>query len=342
MGILDWFKNRQGQYDPDRTSEELVRWAVDKAVTLINPRLKLLPDYYTRLKPAVLTTIGFLREQVSVLPAVHRLSAKTWARDPALRAFFVGPSDITELLGRSSNLRTFFEKFPDVDEACLVLGMAFKEQRTFGMALQGGMIQRDVAQTSAIFSDHRARICDRDEVRLRRIVGVEVFEYLVTQALTEIGKEREERRELQDNRSLIKARLRLLKQHGPGLGSMFGDEPAGQGEQARLAAELLDNELQLEALGGTGDMLEAELDGLKAVLEKPDRYLCFTPRQLQLDTMNVVVDQPGTDTASSVEFSVVELMGSPPIQRAFILARVARSELPPPKKIDLDAAARYL
>lgn len=26
MGILDWFKNRPGQYDPDRVSDELVQW----------------------------------------------------------------------------------------------------------------------------------------------------------------------------------------------------------------------------------------------------------------------------------------------------------------------------
>jgi len=43
MGILGWFKNRPGQYDPDRVSAELVQWASDKAITLINPRLKLLP-----------------------------------------------------------------------------------------------------------------------------------------------------------------------------------------------------------------------------------------------------------------------------------------------------------
>ena len=53
MRILDWFKNRPGQYDPDRVSAELVQGAGDKAMTLINPRLKLLPNYYQRLQPAL-------------------------------------------------------------------------------------------------------------------------------------------------------------------------------------------------------------------------------------------------------------------------------------------------
>jgi hypothetical protein len=342
MGILDWFKNRPGQYDPDRVSAELVQWAGDKATTVINPRLKLLPNFHRRLQPAIETCIDFLRAQVSLLPAVHPLSSKNWSSDSALRAFFVAPSDISAVLGGSGNLRTLFDKFPDLDEAFVVLGMAFKEQRTFGMALHGEMVQRDVAQTTVSFSDHRARLCGRDESRLRRVIGVEVFEYLLAHALSEIGEERVERRELQENRSLIRARLRLLQQHGPGLGSMFGGEPAAPSEQLRLAAELLENEHQLEAIGGNESLLEAEFDCLQAVLNNPQRYLHFAPQRLRLNTMNVVLDEVTSDRAADVDFALAELSGTPPVRRAFVLGRVARSDLPPPQKIDFDKAARYL
>jgi len=342
MGILDWFKNRPGQFDPDRVSEEMVRGTVEKAIALTNPRLKLLPNCYKRLTPAVEHSIEFLRAQVSILPAVHPLSAKAWSSDPALRAFFVAPSDIPAVLARSDNLRTLFDKFPDLDEACLVLGMAFNQQRVFGMALHGEMVQRDVAQTSVSFSDHRARLCGHDELRLRRIVGVEVFEHLVAQALSEIGEERVERQELQTNRSLLRTRLRLLQEHGPGLGSMFGAEPAAPSEQTRLAAELLENERQLESLGGSDSVLEAELETLKAVLDNPQRYLHFEPTRLRLNTMNVLLDENSSERAADVDFAVAELSGANPLRRAFVLARVARAELPPPKKLDFDHAARYL
>jgi hypothetical protein len=342
VGILDWFKNRPGQFDPDRVSEEMVRGIVEKAIALTNPRLKLLPKCHKRLTPAVEHTIEFLRAQVSKLPAVHPLSAKAWSSDPALRAFFVAPSDILAVLAASDNLHILFDKFPDLDEACLVLGMAFSQQRVFGMALHGEMVQRDVAQTSVSFSDHRARLCGHDELRLRRIVGIEIFEHLVAQALSEIGEERVERQELQTTRSLLRTRLRLLQQHGPGLGSMFGAEPAAPNEQTRLAAELLKNERQLESLGGSDSVLESELETLKAVLDNPQRYLNFEPMHLRLNTMNVLLDDNSTEPAADVDFAVVELSGANPVRRAFILARVARTELPPPKKLDLDHAARYL
>jgi len=342
MGILDWFKNRPAQFDPDRVSEEMIRLATEKAITVTNPRLSVLPSCHRRLAPAVETTIEFLRGLVHALPSTRSLSSASWVADPALRAFFVAPTDISSLLGRSENLRTLFDKFPELDEACVILGMAFTEQRVFGMALQGDMLQRDVVQTSVSFSDHRAHLCGRDESRLKRVVGAEAFEYLLAQAMAEIGEERVERQELEGNRSLIRARLRLLRQQGPGLGSMFGAPPAAHAEQARLEEDLLENERQLQVLGGSESALEAELDSLKEVLENPARYLRIEPTQMRLSTMNVVAEKNSSELASEVDFAIAELTGTPPVRRAFVVARVARNELPSAPKINFDDAARYL
>jgi hypothetical protein len=89
-------------------------------------------------------------------------------------------------------------------------------------------------------------------------------------------------------------------------------------------------------------VLEAELETLKAVLDNPQRYLHFESTHLRLNTMNVLLDDKSSEPAAEVDFAVVELSGANPQCRAFVLARVARTELPPPKKLDLDHAARYL
>jgi hypothetical protein len=342
MGILDWFKNRPAQFDPDRVSEELIRGAIDKAITVTNPRLIVLSSCHQRLAPAVATTIEFLRGMVKALPEARPLSSTIWATDPALRAFFVAPTDIPAMLGRSDNLRTLFDKFPELDEACLVLGMAFKEQQTFGMALHGDMVQRDVVQTSVSFSDHRTHLCGRDEGRLQRVIGTQAYEYLLAQALAEIGEDRAERQELEANRALIRARLRLLRQQGPGLGSMFGQAPSARSEQARLEQELLENERQLAAVGSSESSLEMEIGCLKEVLENPERYLRMEPRQVRVNALNVVSEQGSAEVAAEVDFHIADLTGAPTVRRAFVLARVARAELPLPEKINFDDAARYL
>ena len=77
------------------------------------------------------------------------------------------------------------------------------------------------------------------------------------------------------------------------------------------------------------------------MLEHPERYLRIEARQLRLSTMNIVVDATNGDVAADVSFSLAELMGEPHLQRAFVLARVARSELPA-VKMNFADAARYL
>ena len=341
MGILDWFINRPAQFDPDRPSGDMTLRAIEKAVTLTNPRLKLLRSYQQRLTPAVEVSIRYLRESILALPAAQPISASKWSLDPALRAFFVGAADIPAAMGRSKNLRTLFAKFPALDEAYLILGMSFNEQHVFGMALQGGLVQRDVAQTVVGFSDHQARICGQEEVEVRRLLGTQIFEYLVTQALAQIGEERSERRDLVESRALIRLRLRLLQEQGPGLGSVFGTAPSGQAEQQKLESALLENERQIEDLGSAQAMLEDDLECLIQVLSNPERYVRIESRQMHLDTLNVVVDEKSPDASSSVVFSLAHLTGVPRNQRAFVLARFSRAELPE-EKIDFDSAARLL
>lgn len=340
MGIIDWFRNRTAQFDGDGVPEETIRWAADKAVTLTNPKLRIISNWQKRLSPSIANAIRFMQGLVHTFPAVRPLSPKCWAGDPALRAFFVTPKDIDDLLSRSDQLRAVFEKYPALDEAYLVLGMAITEQKVFGMAIRGETIQRDVAQSVVSFSDHKTRLCGPDEAALRRVIGIEIFEYLVSRALAEIGAERAERQELQANRALIRTRLRLLQQHGPGLGAMLGDEPAAASEQARLEAELLENEQQLAEMGASEEQLTGELETLQAVLDRPEDYLAFSPLRLRLNTMNVIVGQ--TEAGTDIDFAIVDLKGPRPVRRAFVIARVARSDLPPPQSLNFYEAMRYL
>jgi hypothetical protein len=63
--------------------------------------------------------------------------------------------------------------------------------------------------------------------------------------------------------------------------------------------------------------------------------------QLRLNTMNVVLDDRSTDVASDVVFSLARLAGVSQIQRAFVMARFSRADLPA-ARMNFDNAARYL
>jgi len=341
MGILNWFKNRPSPFDADRLSAETSLRAIDKAVTLTNPRLKLVPSYQERLGPAVESSIRYLQDLMLALAPAIEIAAARWSGEPMLRAFFAAASDIPAILGRSHNLRTLFDKYPGLDAASFVLATTLNERAVLGLSLQGDVVQRERPQTAVVFADHHVRICGHEESEVRHLLVTQAYEYLVAQALAEIGAERNERRELEDNRTLIRSRLRLLQQQGPGLGSLFGAAPVSSGEQSKLAAQLLENEAQLEAMGSAQTTLEAELEVLRAVLENPQRYLCIEARQLRLSTLNIVVDTTSSDVAADINFSLAQLTGEPRLQRAFVLGRIARSELPA-VKMNFADAERYL
>ena len=153
MGILDWFKNRSSLFDADRRSasrlsqfeaerraNEMTLQAIDKAVTLTNPRLKLVRSYQERLAPAVEISVRYIREIILDVPPPIPISAGLWSSEPELRAFFAAASDIPTSLGHSNNLRTLVEKFPSLEEIYLVLGMQISEQTVLGLSLEGNTV----------------------------------------------------------------------------------------------------------------------------------------------------------------------------------------------------------
>jgi hypothetical protein len=210
MGILDWFKNRPGQFDPDRVSDELVRWAVDKAITLTNPRLKLLPNCQQRLTPAVETTIAFLRTQVQALPPVRPVSSALWSSDPALRAFFVAPSDIRMVLGRSDNLRTCSTSFRNSTRLAWFWAWRSTSSAFSGWRCTGTWCSAMWPRPASVSRTTKRAFAAATSRVLRRIVGVEVFEYLVGQALSEIGGSVSKGRSCRGIVSLMRARLRFF------------------------------------------------------------------------------------------------------------------------------------
>jgi hypothetical protein len=241
-------------------------------------------------------------------------------------------------LGRSKDLRAFFDKYPKADQAFIVLETVYNERQSHAPSLQGDA-GRDIAQTVADFSIPEVRLCGPGDPEVRRLLGIQSFEYLVAQAMTEIAEAREGRRELEDSRNLIQARLRLLQQ-GSGLGGLFEALP-GSSEQRQLESQLLENERQMGERGSAQPVLEYELECLREVLENPEKQLSFEHRKIRLSTLNVVLGEGSTDAASDVAFAMAELSGVPKTRRALVMGRFERSEMPQ-VKLNLTNAERLL
>ena len=79
MGFLGWMRRRKTQV-PARESREIAE--LTERVTRLSPRLRLVPRYQKRVRPALVQALDYVRALVQDLPAPRDASKQAWAVDP--------------------------------------------------------------------------------------------------------------------------------------------------------------------------------------------------------------------------------------------------------------------
>jgi len=146
MNIFNWLRSHD-DVRTEREESEQVRDAVDRVMAL-NPRLGMAQRCRERLAPAVAAALRYATNLVASLPAPHEASARTWASDLCMRAYFARPEELTGRISHSEELRAYFEQNPNSEHAYAVLGMTMFERHVLGVALEANAVRRDVAQTT--------------------------------------------------------------------------------------------------------------------------------------------------------------------------------------------------
>nr|WP_115701706.1 hypothetical protein [Cupriavidus taiwanensis] len=341
MGFLGWMRRRKTQV-PARESRELAE--LTERVTRLSPRLRLLPHYQQRVRPALEQALDYVRGLVQDLPASRDASKEAWASDPYIHAFFGTPHDVELGFSRSPELREFFAQSPDAAQAYAVLGMAMAERRTLGVALEGDVMRSDVPQTVISFSDHKVRIIACTEAALRDEIVRRLFDQLTLESLARVAAGKSRRNVLEREQALLVARLRLLERQGTGMRSVLGgdgDGDGGPGEQATLREQVAQNDRELAQLGKDAGALERQLEALAEVLTNAGAFLSIEPRHLRLSAMNVLLAPESTAPAHEIELLTARIPGDPPLVRSFTLVRFARGDMLSSGAL-LDEAARLL
>lgn len=341
MGLLGWLRRRTPKLDGEHLPTHLVQETTDYVIRMTDPRLTLVPRHREKLAPAVSACLNFLREQRTLLPLPRELSASQWASDPCLKAMFVKADDVDAALAHATELREFFAHAPLLEEAHAVMGMAIHEQTVLGMALKGEMVQRDVAQTTVSFSDHRIRLFGNSEGHLWHAIARRLVDEFALTALARMQSEQQDRKSLETDTALLRARLRTFERRGAGVGSFLGEQGTqGSSDTRKLLHQLEANERKLKAMGCSSGGLERQLDVLREVFSAPAALIEVTQCTVRLDAMNRVVTaaQDGCD----ITYNRVRVKREDaPVERAFVPVRVQRC-LPAEAGLQLDRAAALL
>jgi hypothetical protein len=240
-------------------------------------------------------------------------------------------------------LRAWFGTHGAMQEVYTVLSMRLDERKTLGVALEGGMIKRDVPQSTASFGDYRARIFGTTETELRHEIERRIVDQLALAALASATQDQSHRVLLEQEHALLRARLRLLQNQGAGMSTLGAMAPLEQSQLARMQADIAVNEANLASIASGAEVLDFQLERLREVLADPAQHFFVTRRRMRLNRQNVVVEEgsPAPGETLDLQIARVPFPDSPPEMRTFVLARFPRNELLPKAEL-LSEAARSL
>lgn len=323
MGLFDRLFGRH----PAPAQDPLLDRALDRTIEVVEPKLGVLPDWRKRLAPGVLAAIDFARAGALQLQQAHDLSAANWSTDPLLRAAFARADSIPAVLARMRELQRWFRAPTAADEAYALLGMGFETRKVLGAALVGDQVRQDVERLQAEFSDHRIPTVAASADELRQAVGLRIFNQLLLAATRELAQADERRQELNVERAMLQARLRMLEQREGALLEDEADKPEAAdplAEQGELRSRLDGMNAAMAQYGGGTQGLDRQLEIVRDTLLAARETFRIEPHTVRLDTMNTVLGEaePG---GTPVEFVLVR---AAPISRAFAMVRVRRADMP--------------
>lgn len=169
MGFLSGLGNLLGSRPPP---EKALREAIERAVDAVDPRLKVVSDYESRLGPAVAHALRHCAAVAASIPGPVEVGARAFAADPMVHALFATPGDISDMLGKSREVREFFADPVNAgrDEFFGLLGMRQRYKAVAGVALNGDVVQHGVPQRLLYFADHTlGELGSGHEVTRRRL-----------------------------------------------------------------------------------------------------------------------------------------------------------------------------
>ena len=280
-------------------SESLIQEAIQRTVDATDSRLRALPGFEKRLRPAVITAIDHVVAMVTSMPRSVDASRAGYAGEPRLRAHLASADRMLDVFGDDPALlaarRDGTLAGSEAVFALLVSGM--RERETFGMELRNDTLQREVLQHVVDFPEPRLADPTADEEQTRRLLMRRAFDHLLELALGRIVATSEARDGLERERRLLRRKLNAI---GSGGWGFHASATTATVDVAGLEGKLDELEGQLREVGADGAALEVHLALVCKVLANPAENLWKTQRSVILDRMGVKRERMGTDTSELV------------------------------------------
>lgn len=315
-------KNRQQTHD-DWLSEKEIEAALEFAVQQTDARIKALPRYQKRLRPAVATALRHLNELIGQIPGPFEVNRQTFGSNPQVHALFSSVDQIQQMVSHSDSARRYFEQQqPDTGHCYAMMTMRIEEKRAPGYALVGEM-QHEVLQTTLGFGDHQLFKPAASEQAVRKDLRERAFELLVAGALSHLVDHKQQHHSLHAKQHRLRAELRS-HQVADGELAFLMQEDAGRAAIIRqLHDELAATEAELSNIKARLGTLDDYLTLLTDYIGEPAGHCGLEPTSVCLTPLKVKLDDP-SQGCNMVNFARIRIGED---HRAGVLVQLSRELL---------------
>jgi len=343
MKLLDRLFGGRAARGAAKDDDAVARAIIDRVVGATDKRLKLVPGYERTLRAPALATLEYLRGLIRALPGPVDMSAGAWRDDRRLRALFARPDDIAAAFSGDASVQRCLAGSP-APHCFALLGLERSKRQVFAPALVGGAVQAEVAREVVSFGKPRVLAPGVEETAIRVEIGKLAVDYLARLALAQMTADQDQKRELEQERALLRMRLQLAERSQRGLASGLADAPESAAlpqDRAALARELRDNEQALAKLAPT-ELMTRFLEILRDTLAEPAAHIRVEPCVLAVDDMNfLVTDAERAAGAAAFDLDLRELWLDTRGPWTALVGRFPRDELRPAEDAVANAE-RYL
>jgi len=297
----------------------LVAEMTEAIVDAVEPKVRMQSRYRQKLEPHIRQSIEHLRALGREPLEPVLLSRAAWASDPQVNAFFATAADVRMTLGRSPELRSFFDQpaHAALQEAFALLGMKKEERSTLGVD--------DQRQTLVSFTSHRIVAPSETLAATRLEIGRRILLRLAQVSLTRILAADAKANELQSRKDYLGARMRLLRLAADGMEGIVKDRATIAAEMKAVERELTHTVEGYIAAKASAVTIEGYLEQIADVFSCPQEHVSLGRSRLRVSRLGVLVEQEAAGPVN--EFDLAELaIGE--FHAAIAIVRCPRAEIP--------------
>lgn len=290
--IMSWFRNWRLSRRTIRQRHQALLDGVEVIVDRVDPRLRALTNYRSRLVPALESAVQQVDALIDSLPAPVPISRDAWSTSPHLRAYFTNSAQMQEVFDTDTNVRDFLTSAEARGATEVFAAMSMRESRSsrFGSEMVGDQILADQQQNTISFSDYRIGVLATDEPSFKSALRRRVLEEVAARAMQQIVGMRTRRDSLSEQKDVLKWKLKIFEMRKAGIGSLLHDPAIYdrhiEALQSKLGSVSITLQDLLERAGTLDHFLDITVEAFETVGET-----------IKIDSVEICINDQNVETS---------------------------------------------